>query len=251
MREGFFAKDASAHVGRGCVYLPGGRAALAQVRGKSRELTKIDYSNRSACLACAACALRRAEETFRRLATGERGRAGAHGRSPEGPAGVLPPLARRGRHPFGSIKQWMARAFLMAGGRVRPDRARLQSPARHQHPRRQRHDRSRPRLRADATRLYRRDAQRHGAQTPIPPQHSRRSSLAHLRRAHTCSGRVLTGLHFFCKAISARLNQQATAAVERWRSALRHRRGLTVGSAGRTAANRHARALVPPRRAGR
>ena len=66
VREGFFAKDEFRYDPVGDVYVcPAGEQLRRKYESKSRDLTKIDYSNRSACLACA---LRpRCTNTFRRV----------------------------------------------------------------------------------------------------------------------------------------------------------------------------------------
>jgi len=116
VREGFFAKDEFRYDPAEDVYIcPAGERLGHKYESKSRDLTKIDYSNRAACLACA---LRpRCTNSFRRVSRLEN-------------EAVLDRMAARlkarpeildGRrdtveHPFGSIKQWMGQgAFLMKG----------------------------------------------------------------------------------------------------------------------------------------
>jgi len=116
VREGFFAKDEFRYDPAEDVYVcPAGERLGHKYESKSRDLTKIDYSNRAVCLACA---LRpRCTNSFRRVSRLEN-------------EAVLDRMAVRlkarpeildGRrdtveHPFGSIKQWMGQgAFLMKG----------------------------------------------------------------------------------------------------------------------------------------
>jgi len=116
VREGFFAKDEFRYDPAEDVYIcPAGERLGRKYESKSRDLTKIDYSNRAACMACA---LRpRCTDSFRRVSRLEN-------------EAVLDRMAARlkarpeildGRrdtveHPFGSIKQWMNQgAFLMKG----------------------------------------------------------------------------------------------------------------------------------------
>jgi transposase len=116
VREGFFAKDEFRYDPAEDVYLcPAGERLGRKYESKSRELTKIDYSNRAACLACA---LRpRCTNSFRRVSRLEneavldrmaaRLKAQPH---------VLDRRRESVEHPFGSIKQWMNQgAFLMKG----------------------------------------------------------------------------------------------------------------------------------------
>jgi transposase len=116
VREGFFAKDEFRYDPAGDVYIcPAGERLGRKYESKSRELTKIDYSNRSACLACA---LRpRCTNSFRRVSRLENeavlDRMAARLKArPE----VLDRRRDTVEHPFGSIKQWMGQgAFLMKG----------------------------------------------------------------------------------------------------------------------------------------
>jgi transposase len=116
VREGFFAKDEFRYDPAEDVHAcPAGERLGHKYESKSRELTKIDHRNRSACLACA---LRpRCTNSFRRVSRLEN-------------EAVLDRMAARLKarpdvlgcrresveHPFGSIKQWMGQgAFLMKG----------------------------------------------------------------------------------------------------------------------------------------
>ena len=116
VREGFFAKDEFRYDPAEDVYVcPAGERLGHKYESKSRELTKIDYSNRSACLACA---LRpRCTNSFRRVSRLENeavlDRVAARLKArPE----VLDRRRETVEHPFGSIKQWMGQgAFLMKG----------------------------------------------------------------------------------------------------------------------------------------
>ena len=116
VREGFFAKDEFRYDPAADAYVcPAGEQLRRKYESKSRELTKIDYSNRSACLACA---LRpRCTNSFRRVSRLENeavlDRMAARLKA-------RPDIVDRRRetveHPFGSIKQWMGQgAFLMKG----------------------------------------------------------------------------------------------------------------------------------------
>ena len=66
VREGFFAKDEFRYDPAEDVYVcPAGERLGRKYKSKSRDLTKIDDSNRSACFACA---LRpRCTSSFRRV----------------------------------------------------------------------------------------------------------------------------------------------------------------------------------------
>jgi transposase/IS5 family transposase len=116
VREGFFAKDEFRYDPAEDVYVcPAGERLRRKYESKSRELTKIDYSNRSACLACA---LRpRCTNTFRRVSRLENeavlDRMAARLKArPE----IVDSRRETVEHPFGSIKQWMGQgAFLMKG----------------------------------------------------------------------------------------------------------------------------------------
>ena len=116
VREGFFAKDEFRYDPAEDVYVcPAGERLGHKYESKSRDLMKIDYSNRSACLACA---LRpRCTNSFRRVSRLENeavlDRMAARLKArPE----VLDRRRETVEHPFGSIKQWMGQgAFLMKG----------------------------------------------------------------------------------------------------------------------------------------
>lgn len=116
VREGFFIKDEFRYDPADDVYVcPAGERLGHKYESKSRDLTKIDYSNRAACLACA---LRpRCTNSFRRVSRLENeavlDRMAARLKA-------RPEILERRRdtveHPFGSIKQWMGQgAFLMRG----------------------------------------------------------------------------------------------------------------------------------------
>ena len=116
VREGFFAKDEFRYDPAEDVYIcPAGERLGRKYESKSRDLTKIDYSNRSACLACA---LRpRCTRSFRRVSRLENeavlDRMAARLKArPE----ILDRRRDTVEHPFGSIKQWMGQGtFLMKG----------------------------------------------------------------------------------------------------------------------------------------
>jgi transposase len=104
VREGFFAKDEFRYDLAEDVYVcPAGERLRRKYESKSRELTKIDYSNRSACLACA---LRpRCTNTFRRVSRLENeavlDRMAARLKArPE----IVDSRRETVEHPFGSIK---------------------------------------------------------------------------------------------------------------------------------------------------
>jgi transposase len=114
--EGFFAKDEFRYDPVEDVYVcPAGERLWPKYKSKSRALTKIDYSNRSACLACP---LRpRCTTSFRRVSRLENeavlDRMAARLKArPD----ILDRRRETVEHPFGSIKQWMGQgAFLMKG----------------------------------------------------------------------------------------------------------------------------------------
>ncbi len=116
VREGFFAKDEFRYDPVEDVYIcPAGERLWPKYESKSRDLTKVDYSNRSACLACA---LRpRCTKSFRRVSRLENeavlDRMAARLKArPE----ILDSRRQTVEHPFGTIKQWMGQgAFLMKG----------------------------------------------------------------------------------------------------------------------------------------
>ncbi len=116
VREGFFAKDEFRYDPAEDVYVcPAGERLGHKYESKSRDLTKIDYSNRAACLTCA---LRpRCTNSFRRVSRLENeavlDRMAARLKArPE----ILDRRRDTVEHPFGSIKQWMGQgAFLMKG----------------------------------------------------------------------------------------------------------------------------------------
>ena len=116
VREGFFIKDEFRYDPAEDVYIsPAGERLGHKYESKSRDLTKVDYSNRAACLACA---LRpRCTNSFRRVSRLENeavlDRMAARLKArPE----VLDRRRDTVEHPFGSIKQWMGQgAFLMMG----------------------------------------------------------------------------------------------------------------------------------------
>ena len=116
VREGFFAKDEFRYDPGEDVYVcPAGQQLGRKYESKSRELTKIDHSNRSACQGCP---LRpRCTNTFRRVsrleneAVLDRMAARLQAR-PD----ILDRRRETVEHPFGSIKQWMGQgAFLTKG----------------------------------------------------------------------------------------------------------------------------------------
>ncbi len=116
VREGFFAKDEFRYDPTEDAYACSAGARLGhKYESKSRDLMKIDYSNRAACLTCA---LRpRCTNSFRRVSRLENeavlDRMAARLKArPE----ILDRRRDTVEHPFGSIKQWMGQgAFLMKG----------------------------------------------------------------------------------------------------------------------------------------
>lgn len=116
VREGFFAKDEFRYNPAEGVYVcPAGERLGHKYKSKSRDLTKIDYSNRAACLTCALRS--RCTNSFRRVSRLENeavlDRMAARLKArPE----VLDRRRDTVEHPFGSIKQWMGQgAFLIRG----------------------------------------------------------------------------------------------------------------------------------------
>jgi Transposase DDE domain len=114
--NGFFRKDEFCHdAGRDAYICPAGQVLSTRYESKLRELTKIDYSNRSACLACAIKS--RCTKDYRKVSRLENeevlDRMAARLKArPE----ILNRRREMVEHPFGSIKQWMNQgAFLMKG----------------------------------------------------------------------------------------------------------------------------------------
>ena len=114
--NGFFRKDEFRYdAARDAFICPAGQVLSTRYESKLRELTKIDYSNRAACLVCAIKS--RCTKDYRKVSRLEN-------------EAVLDRMAARLKarpeifdrrremveHPFGSIKQWMNQgAFLMKG----------------------------------------------------------------------------------------------------------------------------------------
>jgi Transposase DDE domain len=129
--NGFFRKDEFCYdAERDAFICPVGQVLSSRTESKLRELTKIDYSNRAACLVCVIKS--RCTKDYRKVSRLEN--EAAHG----GMAARLkarPDILDRRRemveHPFGAIKQWMNQgAFLMKGldnvrAEFMPHRARL------------------------------------------------------------------------------------------------------------------------------
>ncbi len=129
--NGFFRKDEFCYDAELDVLIcPAGQVLSSRYESKLRELTKIDYSNRAACLVRAIKS--RCTKDYRKVSRLENeavlDRMAARLKA-------RPEIVDRRRemveHPFGSIKQWMNQgAFLMKGldnvrGLVQSDRARL------------------------------------------------------------------------------------------------------------------------------
>lgn len=114
VRQGFFRKDEFQYMPDQDVYLcPGGATLHPKHHGKLRDLARVDYANRAACLGCG---LRpRCTTNYRRIprVEGEDVLDRMAARLKAKPA-VLDQRRMSVEHPFGSIKQWMNQgAFLM------------------------------------------------------------------------------------------------------------------------------------------
>jgi transposase len=116
VRNGFFRKDEFAYDAQRDVYIcPAGQVLATRYESKLRELTKIDYSNRAACVVCPIRA--RCTKEYRKVSRLENeavldDMAARLKARPE----ILNRRRETVEHPFGSIKQWMNQgAFLMRG----------------------------------------------------------------------------------------------------------------------------------------
>ena len=116
MSNGFFRKDEFRYdAERDAFICPAGQVLSTRYESKLRELTKIDYSNRAACLVCAIKS--RCTKDYRKVSRLENeavlDRMAARLKArPE----ILDRRREMVEHPFGSIKQWMNQgAFLMKG----------------------------------------------------------------------------------------------------------------------------------------
>ena len=129
--NGFFRKDEFCYdAARDAFICPAGQVLSTRTESKLRELTKIDFRNRAACLVCAIKS--RCTKDYRKVSRLENeavlDRMAA--RRKARPA-ILDRRREMVAHPFGSIKQWISQgAFLMKGldnvrGLVQSDRARL------------------------------------------------------------------------------------------------------------------------------
>ena len=114
--NGFFRKDEFRYdAERDAFICPAGQVLSTRYESKLRELTKIDYSNRAACLVCAIKS--RCTKDYRKVSRLENeavlDRMAARLKArPE----ILDRRREMVEHPFGSIKQWMNQgAFLMKG----------------------------------------------------------------------------------------------------------------------------------------
>jgi len=114
--NGFFRKDEFRYdAERDAFICPAGQVLSTRYKSKLRELTKIDYSNRAACLVCAIKS--RCTKDYRKVSRLENeavlDRMAARLKArPE----ILDRRREMVEHPFGSIKQWMNQgAFLMKG----------------------------------------------------------------------------------------------------------------------------------------
>jgi transposase len=115
-RNGLFRKDEFQYdPERDAFICPAGQVLATRYESKSRELTKIDYSNRAACLVCPIRS--RCTKEYRKVSRLENeavlDRMAARLKArPE----ILNRRRETVEHPFGSIKQWMNQgAFLMRG----------------------------------------------------------------------------------------------------------------------------------------
>jgi transposase len=116
VREGFFRKDEFRYdPAQDAFICPAGQVLSSRYESKLRDLKKVDYANRAACLVCPIrsrctngyCKVSRLENeaVLDRMATRLKAR-------PE----ILDRRRETVEHPFGSIKQWMNQgAFLMKG----------------------------------------------------------------------------------------------------------------------------------------
>ena len=116
VREGFFRKDEFRYdPAQDAFICPAGQVLSSRYESKLRDLKKVDYANRAACLVCpirSRCTngYRKVsrlenEAVLDRMATRLKAR-------PE----ILDRRRETVEHPFGSIKQWMNQgAFLMKG----------------------------------------------------------------------------------------------------------------------------------------
>ena len=114
--NGFFRKDEFRYDAECNAFIcPAGQVLSTRYESKLRELTKIDYSNRAACLVCAIKS--RCTKDYRKVSRLENeavlDRMAARLKArPE----ILDRRREMVEHPFGSIKQWMNQgAFLMKG----------------------------------------------------------------------------------------------------------------------------------------
>jgi hypothetical protein len=114
--NGFFRKDEFRYdAGRDAFICPAGQVLSTRYESKLRELTKIDYSNRAACLVCAIKS--RCTKNYRKVSRLENeavlDRMAARLKARPG---ILHRRRDMVEHPFVSIKQWMNQgAFLMKG----------------------------------------------------------------------------------------------------------------------------------------
>ena len=116
VREGFFRKDEFRYDPERDVFIcPTGQILASRYESKLRELKKIDYANRAACLVCPIRS--RCTNGYRKVSRVENeavlDRMAARLKArPE----ILDRRRETVEHPFGSIKQWMNQgAFLMKG----------------------------------------------------------------------------------------------------------------------------------------
>jgi len=116
VREGFFRKDEFRYDPERDVFIcPAGQILASRYESRLRELKKIDYANRAACLVCPMRS--RCTNGYRKVSRLENeavlDRMAARLKArPE----VLDRRRETVEHPFGSIKQWMNQgAFLMRG----------------------------------------------------------------------------------------------------------------------------------------
>jgi transposase len=114
--KGYFRKDEFRYDAQRDAYIcPAGQVLATRYESKLRDLTKVDYANRAACLVCAMRS--RCTNDFRKVS-----RLGDEAALDRMAARLLarPEILDRRReiveHPFGTIKQWMNQgAFLTRG----------------------------------------------------------------------------------------------------------------------------------------
>jgi hypothetical protein len=116
VREGFFRKDEFRYDAERDAYIcPAGQVLATRYESKLRDLKRLDYCNRAACLVCAMRS--RCTKEYRKVSRLENeavlDRMAVRLKTRPG---ILDTRRDIVEHPFGSIKQWMNQgAFLMRG----------------------------------------------------------------------------------------------------------------------------------------